>query len=214
MSSSLRQLAWAGADRTGPLTRHAGGRRPGGGDSRADVLAAARRLFGERGFAGTTIRAVAGEAKVDPALVHHFFGTKDDLMSAVLSLPVDLRTALPATLDGDPEGAGERLTRFYLGMWEDPATREPLLAMIRSAVSHEEAATLMRDFLSSQLFGWAGRSLCPDRPELRTALAAAQLAGIGVTRYVVGVATLVAVDLEDLVAAVAPSVQRYLTGPL
>src|SRR5918912_3213202 len=96
------------------------GRRPGAPDTRATILDAARALFAERGFAGTTIRGVASAAGVDAALVHHYFGTKDDLFLAAMELPVDPRRVLAPALTGDVGAAGERLLRAFLSMWDDP----------------------------------------------------------------------------------------------
>src|SRR3954469_11292384 len=96
------------------------GRRPGAPDTRADILAAARALFADRGFGRTTIRAVASDAGVDPALVHHYFGTKDDLFVASLQLPVDPRERLAPALAGGPDGAAERILRVFLEVWDEP----------------------------------------------------------------------------------------------
>src|SRR5919204_863212 len=96
------------------------GRRPGAPDTRATILEAARASFAESGFAGTTIRRVASAAGVDAALVHHYFGTKDDLFLAAMELPVDPRQALAPALADGAEGAGERLLRVFLTLWDDP----------------------------------------------------------------------------------------------
>ena len=108
------------------------GRRPGAPDTRAEVLAAARSSFAEKGFRGTTIRAVASAAAVDPALVHHYFGTKDDLFLAALQMPVDPRELLAPVVAQGPDGAGERLLRIFLSVWDDPDTQVQLLAVVRS----------------------------------------------------------------------------------
>src|ERR687890_2439282 len=96
------------------------GRRPGAPDTRATILDAARTAFAQKGFAGTTIRAVATAAGVDAALVHHYFGTKDDLFLAALELPVDPRVALAPAIAAGPDGAGERMLRVFLSVWDDP----------------------------------------------------------------------------------------------
>ena len=198
--------------------KHPGGRRPGSSGTREAILAAARAGFAERGYAGTTIRAVAGAAGVDPALVLHFFGTKDALFAACLSLPPELVARMPVAFAGDPDTVGERLTRTYLSLWEDPATGPALLAVVRSAVSSGDAAHLLGEFVGSLLLtptAELGRSLgYTDAPELRVALASAQLVGVALSRYVVRAEAVARADLESLIAAVAPSVQRYLTGEL
>lgn len=190
------------------------GRRPGSSGTREAILDAARVTFAERGFAGTTVRAVAAGASVDPALVHHFYGTKDELFAAALALPGDLVARLPHLLDGDRAGVGERMTRTYLSLWEHPATSAPLRAVVRSAVTHESAAALLRELITSRLLVHAAARLGVDAPELRLALAGAHLVGVAMTRHVVRIEPLASADLDVLVAAIAPAVQRYLTGDL
>ena len=198
--------------------KHPGGRRPGSSGTREAILAAARAGFAERGYGGTTIRAVAGAAGVDPALVLHFFGTKDALFATCLELPPEIVARMPAAFAGDPDTLGERLTRTYLSLWEDPATGPALLAVVRSAVSSQGAAHRLGEFVGSLLLAPTaelGRSLgYTNAPELRVALASAQLVGVALSRYVVRLEAVTQADLETLVAAVAPSVQRYLTGEL
>src|SRR5215210_7831557 len=115
--------------RTGRATRRRPGRRGGDSGTRAAILDAARRLFAERGFDGTSIRAVAARAGVDPALVHHFHGSKASLFAASLDLPLDPTAVISRIVREDPEGAGERLARFFLSVWDDPVARAPLLAL-------------------------------------------------------------------------------------
>ena len=202
-----------------PGTRSRTGRRTGDSGTRDQILEAARGRFAEHGFAGTTIRAVAADAGVDPALVHHFYGSKDDLFAAAVALPID-PDLLPAVVAGDPSRIGERFVRFYLSLWEDPTTGPTLLAVFRSAVSHDRAAALLREFVAARLLQRVAGELrredgSPvDDAERRVALAASQLVGVALVRYVVGVPQLRDADLDRVVADVAPTVQRYLTGDL
>ena len=204
---------------TPPAARSRTGRRAGDSGTRDRILEAARGRFADHGFAGTTIRAVAADAGVDPALVHHFYGSKDDLFAAAVALPIN-PDLLPAVVAGDPAAVGERFVRFYLGLWEDPTIGPTLLAVFRSAVSHDRAAALLREFVSARLLQRVAGELrradgSPvDDAERRVALAASQLVGVGLVRYVVGVPQLRDADLERVVADVAPTVQRYLTGDL
>ena len=101
------------------------GRRPGSPDTRAAVLSAARERFAAQGYAGTSVRAVAAAAGVDPALVHHYFGTKDDLFLAALEVKVDPRLAMLPVIEGGVDGAGERLLRVFVrsGTTRRPACR-------------------------------------------------------------------------------------------
>lgn len=189
------------------------GRRPGAPDTRAEVLTAARASFAEKGFRGTTIRAVAASAGVDPALVHHYFGTKDDLFVAALQIPVDPREVLAPVVAAGPDGAGERLLRTFLGVWDDPAVQPGLLAMVRSLITDDNGG-LVRDAFIPVVVGPVLTGLVADRPEVRIPLVASQLMGLIVARYVVALPPLAAMPADDLVARVGPTLQHYLTGDL
>jgi AcrR family transcriptional regulator len=189
------------------------GRRPGAPDTRAEVLTAARTSFAEKGFRGTTIRAVASAAGVDPALVHHYFGTKDDLFVAALQIPVDPREILAPVVAAGPDGAGERLLRTLLSVWDDPELQPGLVALARSLVS-DDSASLVRDGFIPVVIGPVLASLVRDRPEVRIPLVASQIIGLVVARYVVALPPLALMPAEDVVARVGPTLQRYLTGDL
>lgn len=189
------------------------GRRPGAPDTRAEVLAAARTSFAEKGFRGTTIRAIASAAGVDPALVHHYFGTKDDLFVAALQIPIDPREVLAPVVAAGPDGVGERLLRTFLSVWDDPELQPGLVALARSLVS-DDSASLVRDGFIPVVIGPVLASLVPDRPEVRIPLVASQIIGLIVARYVVALPALALMPSEDVVARVGPTLQRYLTGDL
>ncbi|NYE36878.1 AcrR family transcriptional regulator [Nocardioides cavernae] len=189
------------------------GRRPGAPDTRAEVLAAARASFAEKGFRGTTIRAVAASAGVDPALVHHYFGTKDDLFVAALQIPVDPREVLAPVVAAGPDGAGERLLRTFLGVWDDPEVQPALVALVRSIMSDDTGA-LVRDAFIPVVIGPALASLVADRPEARVPLVVSQVVGLIVTRYVVAIPPMVAMPAEEVVARIGPVLQHYLTDDL
>lgn len=189
------------------------GRRPGAPDTRAEVLAAARASFAEKGFRGTTIRAVAASAGVDPALVHHYFGSKDDLFVAALQIPVDPREVLAPVVAAGPDGAGERLLRTFLGVWDDPEVQPALVALVRSIMS-DDTGGLVREAFIPVVIGPVLASLVADRPEARIPLVVSQMVGLIVTRYVVGIPQMAAMPADDVVARVAPVLQHYLTGDL
>ena len=189
------------------------GRRLGAPDTRAEVLTAARSSFAEKGFRGTTIRAVASAAGVDPALVHHYFGSKDDLFVAALQIPVDPREVLAPVVDAGPDGAGERLLRTFLSVWDDPELQPGLVALARSLVS-DDSASLVRDGFIPVVVGPVLASLVRDRPEVRIPLVASQIIGLIVARYVVALPPLALMPAEDVVARIGPTLQRYLTGDL
>lgn len=189
------------------------GRRPGAPDTRAAILVAARSLFASNGYAGTSVRAVATAAGVDAALVHHYFGTKDDLFIAALELPVDPRVVVRPVVEGDVGEAGVRLMRLFVSVWDDEHTRTPLLALVRGILDPGGAQLVQDGFLRMVLVP-VGAGLGIDDPERRLPLVASQLVGVVLLRYVVGVEPLASMPAEELVAIYAPTVQRYLTGPL
>jgi AcrR family transcriptional regulator len=189
------------------------GRRPGAPDTRAQVLAAARASFAEKGFRGTTIRAVAAAAGVDPALVHHYFGSKDALFLAALELPVDPREVLAPVVALGPDGAGERLLRTFLSVWDDPELQVPLLAVARTVLA-EDGAKLLGEGFIPVVVGPVLAQLVKDRPEDRVPLAVSQVIGLIVTRYVIAVPAMAQLPADELVARMGPVLQHYLTGDL
>jgi AcrR family transcriptional regulator len=189
------------------------GRRPGAPDTRATILDAARTAFAEKGFAGTTIRAVATAAGVDAALVHHYFGTKDDLFLAAMELPVDPRQVIGPALAGGVDGAGERLLRAFLSMWDDPEISPSLVGIVRSALQPGGERLLSQGFVPVVLLP-VGQALGLDRPELRMPLVMSQAAGLILTRYLIRLEPIASMSAETLVATYAPVIQHYLTGDL
>jgi AcrR family transcriptional regulator len=190
------------------------GRRPGPNQTRAAVLDAARAAFAERGYDAVSVRAVARDAGVDPALVHRFYGSKEELFVAAMALPVSPSQLVESVLAGGVEQVGERLVRTVLGLLDASDAFAPILALIRGAVSNERAAALLREFIAREVLGRLAAAASPDRPELRASLAGSQIIGLAMARAVVGVPPLATTDAETVVACVGPAVQRYLTGAL
>ncbi len=191
------------------------GRRPGNQDTREAILGSAREAFAERGFDGASIRLIAGAAGVDPALVHHYFGTKDQLFLDAMRAPIDPTTLLPAILAGDADGVGERLVRTLLGVWDSPAGGA-IIALFRSAVSNEPIARMMREFVVRRILRRIAKELDVDPAEapVRVNLVASQIAGLVMVRYILKVEPLATAPAETIVALVGPTIQRYLTQPL
>lgn len=188
------------------------GRRPGPSSTREEITAAAAARFAAAGYDATSLRQVAADAGVDPALVRRFFGDKEGLFTAVASELIDPEAAVATVADGPPEQAGERLLRYFLGLLGDVDQPGALLGLIRSAVTSEHAATVMRRFLAGRVLGQITAGLHADHPEVRGALAASQLVGLAVTRYAVRLPPLTAAGAGDLAGWVAPVLQHYLTG--
>ncbi|MFC5214196.1 TetR family transcriptional regulator [Streptomyces coerulescens] len=183
-------------------------------DTRDRILDAAREEFAERGYEKTSVRGIAKAAGVDSALVHHYFGTKEQVFEAAVEVALVPALAVrDKVLEAPLDDVGERLTRFLFGLWENPVTRKPLLAIVRSAVNNEAAATVFRRLVSAQLLRRvAGEIDAPDA-ELRAELAAAQLVGVAMMRYVIKIEPIASADPEQIIARVAPVVQGHLTGP-
>ena len=189
------------------------GRRPGAPATRAAILDAARSAFATAGFAGTTIRAVASAAGVDPALVHHYFGSKDALFLAALELPVDPREVLAPVVAGGIEQAGERFLTAFLSVWDDPEHQPALLAVARSVLDPSATRLLSQGFLPVVVLP-IGHALGIDRPEHRMPLVASQVMGLILMRYVLAVEPLASMPAADVVTVYGPTIQRYLAGPL
>lgn len=187
------------------------GRRPGGADTRAQLLAAARLEFAERGYEGATVRRIAERAGVDPAMVNHWFGGKEALFTASLDIPVTPAQILAEILPGDPEQLGGRIVARFITVW-DASGGGPLAALIQSVAGHEEAARMLREFVQNVLVGPIVGAVAPDRHELRGNLVGSQLLGLGMARYMLKLEPLASAGHDVVVAAIAPTLQRYLTG--
>ena len=196
-----------------PAAVHSG-RRPGESGARDAILQAARALFAEHGFERATIRAVASRAGVDPALVHHYFGSKERLFEAALKLPMAPAVVLPHLLQEDPEHVGERVVRLFLSTWEQPANRRVLMAMLRSAAANEQATALVRRRLLAEVFGPLATLLQVPDADLRVSLVGSQFIGLALMRYVARIEPIASASVDDLVRSVGPTVQRYLAGDL
>ncbi|MYV55533.1 TetR family transcriptional regulator [Streptomyces sp. SID3212] len=182
-----------------------------GPGTREMILEAARTEFAESGYDKTSVRGIAKAAGVDPALVHHYFGTKDEVFGAAVEVSFEPALLVPKLLAGGPEGLGERLARFFLGVWENPVSRAPLLAIIRSALTHDAAAKILRTFVLQRILERIAEELDVPNPTFRAELAASQMVGIMFLRYVIQAEPLASVAPEEIVAMVAPTLQRYLT---
>ncbi len=189
------------------------GRRPGAPDTRAAIVEAARPLFASLGLSGTSMRKVAAEAGVDPALVHHYFSSKDDLFLAALAVPFDPRALLAAVAEGDPDGAGERLVTTLLSIWDVEANRLPLLAIARG-VLEPGGQRLLKDGFLDVVVVPVVRGLGVDQPERRAALVASQVIGLVLARYVLQLEPVASADATTLVPTYGPVFQHYLTGGL
>ncbi|WP_344856734.1 TetR family transcriptional regulator [Planomonospora alba] len=170
----------------------------------------ARRVFAEKGFDRATIRGIAREAGVDPALVHHYFSSKEGMFVAAMELPVDPEEVIPRVLSGPREQMGERLVRYILAATADAEARQPVMAMVRTAMTNDEAAGMIREFMTRALLVRVAEAL--DIPPIRLEAAFAQMFGVIMARYVLRLEPLASAGTEELVELLAPAIQRYLAG--
>ncbi|WP_033289014.1 TetR/AcrR family transcriptional regulator [Amycolatopsis jejuensis] len=187
------------------------GRWRSGAESKQRILDAARALFREHGYGGTTVRAVAAEAEVDPAMVFYFFGTKQGLFAEA----VDMSTAVPPAIDalfaGSLDTLGERLVRTLVSNL-DASDRAPLVTLTRSATTHDESATLLREFIEREITGRLATLIATPDAEWRAGLVNVQILGLAVARYIARVEPLASASVEELVSRFGPVVQHCLTG--
>jgi len=190
------------------------GRRAGSGDSREDIAAAALALFAASGYDGVTVRVIAAEAGVDPALIYHFYGSKRGLFDELIALPFDPEEIVRNALAGDVDELGTRIVTFMVTQLRDPVAGERIVAVLRTAAAQPEAAAVMREYYSRRLLEPLAHALQADRPQLRAALCSSQLIGLAMAEHVIGIQPLVDTATEDLIAIYAATVQRYLTERL
>jgi AcrR family transcriptional regulator len=191
-----------------------GGRRPGRSGTREAILAAARGCFAEQGYDRASLRGIAAEAGVDQKLILHFFGSKQQLFVAALGLPFNPGDVLPTILAGDPDSIGERLAALLVDVLEQPELHQRLTGVVRAAASEPEVARMLREFLTRELFRPAAELLGSEDGSFRANLVGSQIVGLVMARYVVAIEPLASTPPEAVAAAVAPTLQRYLLGPL
>jgi len=189
------------------------GRRPGDVNTREAILDAARAVFHSDGYDAATIRGIASHAGVDPALVHHYFGTKRGLFVTAMRLPVDPAQLVQLLLEGDPRSLGLRIARLFFAIWEGTDIN-PFVALIRSATSHDDAARMLRELVTQEIIGPVAAHIGRPDAELRATLVGTQMVGIVMMRYILRLEPMASADPEQLIEAVAPTIQRYLTADL
>ncbi|MGO1316095.1 MAG: TetR/AcrR family transcriptional regulator [Cellulomonadaceae bacterium] len=200
------------SDAATPKRRRGRPRAAEGVDRRAAIVAAAADEFAERGYDGATMRAIAQRAGVDPALLHHYFGTKSDLFGETIGVPLRPDLALPAILAGPPEEVGEAIARYLLTSLEDPHVRKRVVMLVRTGIGTKAFTPLFAGFLRREVLAKVAASLETPDAELRTSLVASQIAGLLVARYILELPGLATAPVPDVVRWVGPTLQRYLTG--
>lgn len=193
------------------------GRRPGGPDTRAEILEAASKTFSEEGYAGASIRGIAQRAGVDPALVHHYFDGKHSLFVQVMGLPSRLGQ-IHQEVSGHLALGGAGVVRGFLGVWdaEPPSEESPgsFVSLMQAASSSPQLADSLREFIAERIF--ARLPLDPDDEQtpLRRALVASQLAGLAFDRYIFRLEPLASADPALVARWIGPTIDCYLFGPI
>jgi AcrR family transcriptional regulator len=191
------------------------GRRPGTSGTRETIAEAARQSFAEAGYDRAGIRTVAERAGVDPALVMHYFGSKQKLFVSVMALPYVPEDVLPGLVSREPrEESGHRLARFVVDTLETPQGRAVLTGMVRAAAAEPAIAELVREQVSDRIVASIATAIAGEDALQRAGLAASQIIGLIMARYVIGIEPLATMPPDALVAALAPNFQHYLTGAL
>jgi AcrR family transcriptional regulator len=182
------------------------------GTARTEIIAAARHEFTDNGYDGASLRAVARRAGVDAALVHHYFSDKAALFAETIEVPVRPDLLVAEILRGPHEAIGASVVRTLIARFDDRMTRDTVIALIRTALGHEFAARMLRQFLLREVLQRITTELRLDDGELRAGLAASQLVGLIVARYGIRIGPLADATPDELVARIGPVVQWYLLG--
>jgi AcrR family transcriptional regulator len=190
------------------------GRRRGNPDTRATILVAAQSEFADKGFDRVSMRGIAKAAGVDPSLMYHYFGSKDDVLLASLDVPFDPREVIPALTRDGVSGLGDRIASRFLAIWDDPANQTRLVTVVRASMSSAAAQDLLTNGVARMVLGPIREIIASPEAALRTSLVASQLLGLAVARYVLRLEPLASAPSSVVAAAVGPTLQRYLDGDL
>jgi AcrR family transcriptional regulator len=190
------------------------GRRAGESSARREILDAARELFSAAGYDATSIRAIARRAGVDPGLVLHYFSDKAHVFSEAMYFPLDPEDAVARIVPGPRRAMGRRLAAFFIGVWDEPESRDPIIGLLRGATTSPHVAALLRTLLTERVLSPVGERLGTPDSELRMSLCSAQLLGMATARYILCLEQLVSLSADDVVDVMGPPLQHFLTGPL
>ncbi|GAB3653591.1 TetR/AcrR family transcriptional regulator [Glycomyces tarimensis] len=192
------------------------GRRSGKPDTRAEILSAARALFAAEGFESVSMRRIASEARVDPSLIHHYFGSKNELFLAAIELPLDPAPEIAAALKaGGVEGAGGRLMRAFVTIWDGPHS-DKLLAVVRTSLSKPAMSFILKQLFEHRIVKTVEEVLGDevDHVHIRANFIASQIFGLVVARYILKLEPIASLGVQELADALGPTIDRYLTMPV
>jgi AcrR family transcriptional regulator len=202
--------------------RRAAGRRPGDSGTRAAIGEAARAQFADFGYHGATIRGIAAAADVDPALIHHYYGTKEALFADAMRLPAVPSELLAAAIANRPDDSdlGAHMVRTALTVWESAGVKDTFVGLLKSAVTSEQASIMLREFIADTILTTVAKATgldkqwSPAEAKFRATLVATQMLGLALTRLVLRLPGVADVSVDELATAVGPTVDRYLTGDI
>jgi AcrR family transcriptional regulator len=199
---------------TAEVERKRPGRPPGTSDTRERILASARNRFARNGIDKTSIRAIAADAGVDPALVHHYFGTKTQLFAAAIHIPIDPMEVIRPLREVPVEQIGYTLPSILLPLW-DSEMGKGFIATLRSILAGSDAS-LIRSFLQEVITAEVGSRVDdpPGSARIRVQFVASQLVGVVMARYILELEPFKSLPVEQIADTIAPNLQRYLTGDL
>ena len=190
------------------------GRPPGASDTRERILTSARELFARNGIDKTSIRAIAADADVDPALVHHYYGTKTELFAAAIHIPIDPMQIIGPLQQIPVEEIGHKLPRLLLPLW-DSEMGKGFIATLRSILAGNDPS-LVRSFLQEVIAKEVGSRVDnpPGSGPVRVQFVASQLVGVVMARYILELDPFKSLPVEQIAETIGPNLQRYLTGDL
>jgi AcrR family transcriptional regulator len=190
------------------------GRPPGTSDTRERILNSARELFARNGIDKTSIRAIAAAADVDPALVHHYYGTKTQLFAAAIHIPIDPMQIIGPLQQIPVEEIGYTLPSLLLPLW-DSEMGKGFIATLRSILAGSDPS-LVRSFLQEVITKEVGSRVDdpPGSGPVRVQYVASQLVGVVMARYILELDPFKSLPVEQIAETIAPNLQRYLTGEL
>lgn len=194
------------------MARSAGkrGPRPGGPDTRAEILAAAGAVFSHDGYARGSVRAVARQAAVDPALVRHYFDSKSELFVEAMRPPIDLAAHATRLAQGDPALVGTRVMTFFVEVWDDPVRGPRVVSLMRAALEHRDVAEFVRHLIVEDVVQTVASAVGAKDPAKAAITAASQVFGLAMMRYVARMEPLASEPAESLIARYGPIITRLL----
>lgn len=190
------------------------GRPPGTSDTRERILTRARELFARNGIGNTSIRSIAAAAEVDAALVHHYFGTKEQLFAAAVQIPIDPMQVIGPLREVPIDQLGLVLPSLLLPLW-DSEIGSGFIATMRSLLAGSDVG-LIRSFLQDVISVEVGSRVDdpPGSGPIRIQFVASQLVGVVMARYILELEPFKSLPVQQVAETIAPNLQRYLTGDL